>query len=265
MKLLALVLLGSLSITAEATAATHHPVKALKKEIVRYGHDFKAMTLAPIHWDRQSWTHFAEGAAAVAVVYAADRPLMDAVQANRSHFSDQFSKVVTPFGARRAENISALMIVIGAWSGDDRLRDAGRDSLESEIWAGGVVTPLLKRSFGRARPIQEEGAQSFHPLSSSYASFPSGHATNAFAFATAIASHYDSWFVPTLVYSVASGVAISRVNDRAHFASDVLAGALIGRAVAKGVVHRQHGAPVSWSVTPSWSNGTSSIMFHFRS
>ncbi|MEA2571512.1 MAG: hypothetical protein QOI24_3513 [Acidobacteriota bacterium] len=264
MKLFALALLGCFVVTGVAVAEEHHPVTAIKKEIIRYGRDFKCMTLAPIHWDRTAWTHFGEGVAAVAVVYAADRPLMDAVQANRSHFSDQFSQVITPFGARRAENISALMIVIGAWTGDDRMRDAGRDSLESEVWAGGVVTPLLKRSFGRARPIQEEGAESFHPLSSSYASFPSGHATNAFAFATAIASHYDSWVVPTIVYSIASGVAISRVNDRAHFVSDVLAGALIGRAVAKGVVHRQHGAPMSWTVTPSWSNGTTSVMIHIR-
>jgi len=106
------------------------------------------------------------------------------------------------------------------------------------IVAAGVVTPLLKRTFGRARPSQGEGTHSFHPFSSGHESFPSGHATNAFAFATAVAGHYDNWVVPTIVYTMATGVAMSRVNDRAHFASDVLAGALIGRAVARGIVGR---------------------------
>ena len=63
---------------------------------------------------------------------------------------DDFSKVVTPFGGRRAEYISALIIAGGAWTHHDNFRDAGRDSLEAEILAGGIVTPLLKRAFGNA-------------------------------------------------------------------------------------------------------------------
>ena len=206
------------------------------RELKQAGHDAKELTLAPAHWDRTEWARFGEGAAAVAAVYAADRRLYDAVQRNRTPFSSDFAKAVTPFGGRRAEYVSALMIIGGAASHDARMRDAGRDSLEAELWAGGVVTPLLKRAFGRARPIQDEGAHSFHPISSTHQSFPSGHATNAFAAATAIAAHYDGWVVPTIAYSIASGVAVSRVHDRAHYPSDVVAGALIGRAVAKGVV-----------------------------
>jgi hypothetical protein len=232
--------------------------RAVTAEAKRYLRDAQSMT----RWDQRQWRRFGEGVAAVGVVYALDKPLYDAVQRNRSDFTDDLSKVVTPFGGRRAENISALLIVAGVWSHDDNLRDAGRDSLEAEIIAGGVVTPLLKRAFGRARPIQDEGNSSFHPFSSTHQSFPSGHATNAFAFATAIAGHYDNWLVPTIVYSIATGVAMSRVNDRAHFPSDVLAGALIGRGIAKALVHRHHSRNATWVITPAMLDGRPGMLIH---
>ncbi|HSP33913.1 MAG TPA: phosphatase PAP2 family protein [Thermoanaerobaculia bacterium] len=233
---------------------------SIATEVRQYGHDFKAMTLAPLRWDAQRWTRFGEGVGAVAVLYAADRPLYDAVQRNRSSFTNDFAKVVTPFGGRRAEYISALMIITGSMTHDFTMRDAGRDSLESEIWAGGIVTPLLKLTFGRARPSQQKGTHSFQPFNSSYQSFPSGHSTNAWAFATAIAGHYDGWVVPTIVYSIASGVSMSRVNDRAHFPSDVLAGALISRTIARSIVARHQRGRLAWRVTPALGGGRAGML-----
>ena len=223
---------------------------AVVEEAKRYGHDAKEIGTEPIRCKSDQWKRFIIGTAAVVAVYAADRELYDGVQRNRSQFSDQFAKTITPFGGRRAEYISLLMIGGGIWTHDDRLRDAGRDSLESEFLAGGIVTPLLKRSFGRSRPSQGGGAHSFHPFEAQRESFPSGHTTNAFAFATAVAGHYDDWRVPTLVYSIATGVAISRMNDRAHFPSDVVAGALIGHAIARSVVHRHKNSQTTWQLTP---------------
>ncbi len=259
------LLLFVVSPALASDSAPRRAVHAARKELHRYVEDAKAMAAAPLHWSSSQWSRFGEGAAAVASVYAADPHLYDAVQRNRSSATNDLARAVTPFGGRRAEYISALLILGGVASHDDALRDAGRDSLEAEIIAGGIVTPLLKRGFGRARPIQGEGARSFHPLSSSYESFPSGHATNAFAFATGIAAHYDNWLVPTIVYSVASSVAMSRVNDRAHFVSDVLAGALIGRAIAKGIVgqHTTTGR-VAWTLTPALINGRPALFVSLR-
>lgn len=231
------------------------PVRAVVQEVKRYAADAKDMALAPTRWRGRQWARFGAGVAVVAAAYAADEHLYDQVQRNRTSFTDDFAKVVTPFGGGRATQLSALLIVAGAVSNNTRMRDAGRDSLEAEILAAGIVTPLLKRGFGRARPIQDEGAHSFHPFSSDHHSFPSGHATNAFALATAIAGHYDRWVVPTVVYTVASGVAVSRVNDRAHFPSDVIAGALIGHAVAKGVVYRHQHGKTATTITPAMIDG----------
>jgi len=227
-----------------------HIVCAAKREAVQYVRDAKSLATAPLRWDREQWMRFGEGSAAVLALYATDKQTSDFSQRHRSSSTDQFAKDITPFGGHRALQLSVLMIAAGAGMHDSTLRDAGRDSLESELLAAGIVTPLLKLAIGRARPIRNEGSHSFHPFDKAYDSFPSGHATNAFAFASAIAGHYDGWVVPTIVYTLASGVAVSRVNDHVHFPSDVLAGALIGHAVAKGILARHTGTKVSWQAVP---------------
>ncbi len=199
--------------------------------------DAKTLATAPLHWKAPEWRRFAEGVAAVAAVMIADRRLEDAFQRNRSSSTDSFARRVTPFGGGRAMQVSAVLIGAGWLTHNENVLGAGRDSLEAEIWAAGIVTPLLKDTFGRARPNTGEGTWKFHGFGNdnAHASFPSGHATNAFAAATAIAAHSDGYIIPTIAYTLATGVAFSRVNDRAHFPSDVLAGALIGHAVARAL------------------------------
>jgi undecaprenyl-diphosphatase len=66
-------------------------------------------------------------------------------------------------------------------------------------------------------------------------SFPSGHASSGF-FAAAILSRTAPRLRP-LWYAAAILVALSRPYVRIHHASDVLAGAVVGRALA-GVAER---------------------------
>ena len=208
-------------------------------ELRNAGNDAKALATAPFHWNHRQWDRAAEGAAVVAIVAAFDKPIVDAVQRNRSHVTNSISKVITPIGGGRGPQIAAVMFAAGALFHDSRLEGAGRDALISELWAAGLVTPVIKRVVGRARPFLNQGTHSFDPFSDKeHESFPSGHSTNAFALATAIANHYTSTPARVLLYSVASGVAFSRMNDNVHWASDVVAGALIGRAVAKGMTFR---------------------------
>jgi membrane-associated phospholipid phosphatase len=212
-------------------------------ELRQFGDDVKSMALAPLHWTKSEWARFAEGAGTVAALMVADKPIEDFVQRHRTSATDRLSHTITPWGGQRAVDVSILMIGAGVALHDQNLLGAGRDSFESEIWAGTVVTPTIKRVGGRARPFLGEGPHSFRPEQghlAEYSSFPSGHATNAFATATAIAEHYDG-AVPYIAYAVATAVSYSRVNDKVHWPSDVVAGALIGRAVAKSVVaHNRH-------------------------
>ncbi|HVT04439.1 MAG TPA: phosphatase PAP2 family protein [Thermoanaerobaculia bacterium] len=259
---LSAILILSTASSFAAEAESRSAGAAIKREASECVADAKGLALAPLHWNAEMWKRVAESAAVVGVVYASDRSLYNAVQRNRSQTTDDFAKAVTPFGGHRALQASVLMIGSGLLFRNTTLRDAGIDSLESELWAAGVVTPLIKRAVGRSRPIQEEGASSFHPFSGNHQSFPSGHSTNAFAFATAVAGHYDGWVVPTIVYTIASGVAFSRVNDRAHFPSDVVAGALIGHAVARSVVYRHRTTQrYAMSVSPLFGEHAVGLMF----
>jgi membrane-associated phospholipid phosphatase len=81
----------------------------------------------------------------------------------------------------------------------------------------------------RDRPIQINGGTQ----SSTY-SFPSGHATITFAAATVLQQHLGyKAAIPT--YLVASYVAMSRLHDNRHYASDVVFGAAIGIVVGRSV------------------------------
>jgi len=106
-----------------------------KREAVRYVRDAKSLATAPLRWDRKEWTRFGEGSAAVLALYATDRQSSDYVQRHRSSSTDQFAKDITPFGGHRALQLSVLMIAAGAGIHDTTLRDAGRDSFESELLA----------------------------------------------------------------------------------------------------------------------------------
>jgi undecaprenyl-diphosphatase len=91
---------------------------------------------------------------------------------------------------------------------------------------GAAASTLLKGVFDRARP--DEG---WPPLiaTPSSASFPSGHATQAFAAATALALLVPWLRVPVLV--LAALIAASRVVLGVHYPFDVIAGALVGAAI----------------------------------
>lgn len=72
-------------------------------------------------------------------------------------------------------------------------------------------------------------------------SFPSNHASSAFAVAAVFASRYRGHrWVPWVAYSLATIISLSRVPDQAHFPSDVFAGAAIGYTISHFVVLR-HG------------------------
>jgi undecaprenyl-diphosphatase len=98
----------------------------------------------------------------------------------------------------------------------------------------GLFTTLVKRLIGRGRPmhLMDTGPFGLHWnwTDWTYQSFPSGHATTAFALAMAVGFLSRRWFYPALVFAVA--IAASRVIVGVHYPSDVLAGALVGVAGA---------------------------------
>jgi undecaprenyl-diphosphatase len=93
-----------------------------------------------------------------------------------------------------------------------------------------VVTNLIKGVVGRARPsdLTDVVQILFQPSWGDWArqSFPSGHATNAFALFMVIGFLAPRWLYPGLV--VAAAIAVSRITLGFHYPSDVTAGAIVG-------------------------------------
>ncbi|MFE3228997.1 phosphatase PAP2 family protein [Nocardia sp. NPDC059228] len=62
------------------------------------------------------------------------------------------------------------------------------------------------------------------------ASFPSGHAASAFAFAYTVGRHYPALAVP--IRLLATGVAYSRVHTGVHYPGDVALGSVLGAGIS---------------------------------
>ena len=214
--------------------------------------DALAIGASPFHASAGAWTRFGVLAAGIGIVGTQDERIAVEFANRRSPRTDSFSRAVSPFGTYVPIALSAGLLGEGLLFHDPRVRDMGRDAIEAEIFAAGIATPILKGLVGRARPNRGGDSDEFHPLSNDL-SFPSGHVAEAFAVASVVAARSRGWVVPTAAYALASGVALARMNDRAHFASDVLAGALVGTAIGRAVVRRHAGAEerrVSWSLLP---------------
>lgn len=93
----------------------------------------------------------------------------------------------------------------------------------------GLVDELLKNLVKRPRPeVLNQIPVMFFGHVSTY-SFPSGHATIAFAAAYVLSKSHKKW--AKFYYLLAVLIAFSRIYLGYHYPSDVVAGALLGFAI----------------------------------
>jgi membrane-associated phospholipid phosphatase len=200
--------------------------------------DVRHVLTAPARWQKQEWQNLGLATAGVIGVAAIlDRPVRDEMR--RHAPNNLFLHDVERFGAEYSLGVLGGFYLAGAIGNDDTAAAVAQDGLAACLIASGIVTPAIKFVTGRARPRANAGVAKFHPFSLSYStnsSFPSGHTTEAFALASVISSHYDETWVKFSSYTVAGLVGAARSYHDAHFASDVLAGALVGTLVGQSVV-----------------------------
>jgi membrane-associated phospholipid phosphatase len=213
---------------------------ALLEEAKRYACDGAALVTSPLHWNGRDWAMFGAFAASLGVLLATDEQAYVAIQERRSATTDAISDATTGFGQPYAWAIAGGLLAGGLITKNPEMRDTGRDAIEAAAFAG-LLTVIFKPVFGRERPEQSDGQTIFHGFSSRYESFPSGHATIAWAVASVVAMRTEGWIVPTVAYTLATLVAFDRVNDGKHFIADVFTGAAIGVAVGRFVVGRHRG------------------------
>src|SRR5262245_16680659 len=179
------------------------------------------------HLPRQNSVYWLAGGGAAAL---AIHPLDDNI--NR-HFAGSGATDAFWKPGKYIGNTSVLLAaggttyLIGRGRKNDRVQHLGMDTIEAELLTAGIVYGM-KESVRRERPV---GAESGSAVGFS---FPSGHAASTFAAATVLQQHlgYKAG-IPT--YLVASYVAMSRLHENVHFASDVVFGATVGIIVGRSV------------------------------
>jgi len=211
--------------------------KLNKEFLINIKNDFAEVLVSPASWKGKDFFNLSAVLAAGFLLYAVDQDVHQWFQENRSSSSDDIFKFITHFGDGGVlAGLIAALYVSGELSHNNSLRKTALLSLESWLTTG-VIVSSLKFVIGRARPETGESSHTFHPFSlkSSFYSFPSGHASSAFAVATTIACQSNKTYVDIIAYSLATLVAISRVHNNKHWASDVLVGSSLGYFTAKKI------------------------------
>ncbi len=249
------LLLGlALGLFGPASGASAGPLgEALASDVGRASDDAIALPKAPLHWGSAEWTRLGIVAGITAAVALTDEDVRDEVLGARSKFTRDLSRVVRgggdPLGWGGA--LVATTYVGGLLAGSPAVREVGLEMAEAAFFSAAVVGGL-KISVGRSRPDRERGSGSldfFHgSLDGSRGSFPSQHAAFAFSLASVTAERLprSGW----ALYPLAALVALSRVHDDEHWASDVVTGAAIGTAMGLWVAHRPRDGTETSGLTP---------------
>ncbi len=201
--------------------------------------------------------------AAVGGALLLDENLRQAVDSNSSGTLRKVSEAVAPFGSEYSFGTLGAFYLAGKLLKNEKALAVAEDGLVSSLIAAGVISPILKATVGRRRPSQTDSTFS---RDEGAVSFPSGHTTQAFAVASVVAAHYRSPWVRIGAYGLAGLVGFSRMEQGAHYASDVVAGALLGIAVGNAVVRFNESERLRISVVPSTSsrNRGVAVMFSIR-
>ncbi len=151
-----------------------------------------------------------------------------------------FLEVANFLGGPEAKFIAAGAFGASLLTPSTKLQDATFTSLQSMVYAY-AITSLSKRALvGRNRPYEEEGAFTFSLLSNTNSSFPSGHATTAWALVMPYMVYYPGPI--TFVMGVlATGTAITRLQRQQHWVTDVMAGSFLGGSMGYWLARKHQG------------------------
>jgi membrane-associated phospholipid phosphatase len=127
---------------------------------------------------------------------------------------------------------AAILFGLGRLCSDrhQRFRDTTYDIAQAAA-VEAICSTTIKKATRRLRP---NGA--------SYNSFPSGHTSNAFAWATLASRQYG----PTAgvpAYVAATLIGVARMERNTHYLSDIVAGAILGYLVGTTVTRRDDECP----------------------
>lgn len=149
-------------------------------------------------------------------------------------------------GAYALVGATATIYTYGRIKDKPKVSHMGMDLIRALV-LDEVLTQAIKRAVHRTRPDLSDNL-----------SFPSGHSSSTFAFATTLERHL-SWRYAVPAYILSSYVASSRLHENRHYLSDVVFGATVG-IIAGRTVSRHGRTYFTMNVLPV-PGGGAAIMF----
>jgi membrane-associated phospholipid phosphatase len=232
------------------------PCKAADFSLPGAWEDTKLYFTAPIRWGSQDWLIFGGTVAAVAASHGLDGTVRD-------HFAGKSPALDGKDAHSTRDALPAAALVAGTFglalvANSSEGRNEAYRMLEAAAFSG-VTTEALKFAAGRSRPNETLHVNDWR---SGGSSFPSLHASAAFAIGTVFAESGPDdyrWTRRILGYGVASFTAYERLHGNAHWFSDVVAGSAIGLYTGVFVMKRQYfrDSPVAVNLAPTEVGGLS--------
>jgi membrane-associated phospholipid phosphatase len=147
--------------------------------------------------------------------------------------------------------VAPAIYVTGLAVRDPKTAGAGSAAVQALVVTL-VTTGVLKIATGRPYPLHggdpnapdrldhPEYARDFRPFQVQtfwpFPAWPSGHTSATVSVAAALTAYYpDQWWIPSIGYPLALAIGFGLIDGDAHWASDVVAGALIGHAIGYSI------------------------------
>lgn len=230
---------------------TSIPVRAQQRDSLSPGTEAEHRPSLFTRGDAWMLAGFVAGAA---VIGPFDRQIAREIREPEAQSSNIASHAATAFnfvGDPGTLLAGAALYGVGRVGHFRHVADLGLHSTEAVIVSGGI-SYFIKGLAGRQRPrqagVSDPDDFSFGGgfASGGGSSFPSGHVTAAFAFATVttLETHRwwpkSTWYVAPVMFGGATLVGFARLYTNAHWASDVVMGAGVGTLTALKVVRFNH-------------------------
>jgi membrane-associated phospholipid phosphatase len=199
--------------------------------------DIKLYFTAPLRWDTRDWAWFGGALLAIGAAHHYDTQV-------RTHFVKSIAPGQT-ISSHDVQDIAPAVAVVGLTFGYATLADDNNGRREAgtmveAVALSAVTTYALKYITRREGPDETSNPNQW--FKSHGNTFPSFHATAAFAVGTVLAESGNDeyrWLRRVLGYGLGVATSYERLKHNAHWLSDTVAGAAIGGATANFTMNRR--------------------------
>jgi membrane-associated phospholipid phosphatase len=210
----------------------------------------------PLKWRGNDWLKLGVITGGTALLMSIDQPIRDAVmQGDRKYYHSLPIEAGRAWGEWYAPPIVAGAFGLHGWLADNSTSKKIAFELIQAVTYSEAITQTTKFILGRARPYENEGAFSYHPMNFSgvgFHSLPGGHNTEGWAMSTILSRNAHAPVLKILAYAPSVLTFVSRIYQDQHWTSDDFLGAAVGYVVGSWVVNLHENKESAVSVTTTY-------------